>query len=68
MYLQSLIMASGINDEYASLLRIEKFSGENFHQGKFKMQVVLEEKDLWGIVKGDEVDPTDEGTADAQRR
>ena len=30
--------------------------------------MVLEEKDQWGIVKGDEVEPTDEGTTDAQRR
>ena len=61
-------MPSGISDQHASLLRIEKFSGENFHLWKFKMQMVLEEKDLWGIVKGDEVEPTDEGTTDAQRR
>ena len=30
--------------------------------------MVLEEKDLWNIVKGDEVEPTDEGTKETQRR
>ena len=61
-------MASSGNDEHGSLLRIEKFKGENFHLWKFKMQMVLEEKDLWNIVKGDEVEPTDEGTTETQRR
>ncbi|CAB3993668.1 gag-pol poly [Paramuricea clavata] len=61
-------MAVSGNDEHASMLRIEKFSGENFHLWKFKMQMVLEDKDLWGIVKGIEVEPTDEGTTETQRR
>ena len=61
-------MASSGNGEHGSLLRIEKFKGENFHLWKFKMQMVLEEKDLWNIVKGDEVEPTDEGTTETQRR
>ena len=61
-------MASSGNDEHGSLLRIEKFKGENSHLWKFKMQMVLEEKDLWDIVKGDEVEPTDEGTTETQRR
>ena len=30
--------------------------------------MILEEKDLWGIVKGDEVEPDEEGTTEAQRR
>ena len=51
------------NDEHGSLLRIEKFKGENFQLWKFKMQ-----KDLWNIVKGDEVEPTDEGTTETQRQ
>ena len=29
---------------------------------------VLEEKDLWNVVKGDEVEPTEEGTTETQRR
>ena len=61
-------MATSGNDEYGSLLRIEKFKGENFHLWKFKMQMVLEEKDLWNIVKGDEVEPAEEGTTETQRR
>ena len=56
------------SDEHGSLLRIEKFKGENFHLWKFKMQMVLEEKDLWNIVKGDEVEPAKEGTTKTQRR
>ena len=61
-------MAASENDEHASMLRIEKFSVENFHLWKFKMQLVLEDKDIWGIVKGDEVEPTAEGTTETQRR
>eukprot|EP00112_Aurelia_sp_Birch-Aquarium-sp1_P016297 Seg3683.4 transcript_id=Seg3683.4/GoldUCD/mRNA.D3Y31 product="Copia protein" protein_id=Seg3683.4/GoldUCD/D3Y31 len=41
---------------------IDKFDGTNFHLWKFKMQMVLEDKDLWGIVSGDEVEPVGEGT------
>ena len=58
-------MASG--NEEASL-RIRKFDGENFHLWKFKMQMVLEEKDLSGIVTGDEVEPVGEGTTEEDRR
>ena len=61
-------MATSENDEHGSLLRIEKFKGENFHLWKFKMQMVLEEKDLWNICTGDEVEPTAEGTTETQRR
>ena len=61
-------MATSGNDEYGSLLRIEKFKGEYFHLWKSKMQMVLEEKDLWNIVKGDEVEPAEEGTTETQRR
>ena len=61
-------MATLGNDENGSLLRIEKFKGENFHLWKFKMQMVLEEKDLWNIVKGDEVEPAEEGTTETQSR
>ena len=37
----------------ASSLRISKFDGTNFHAWKFKMQMVLEERDLWEIVSGE---------------
>ena len=30
--------------------RINKFDGTNFHTWKFKMQMVLEERDLWEVV------------------
>jgi hypothetical protein len=31
---------------------VEKFDGENFHLWKFKIQMILEEKDLWDVVTG----------------
>uniref|UniRef100_A0AAV1VK26 Integrase catalytic domain-containing protein n=1 Tax=Peronospora matthiolae TaxID=2874970 RepID=A0AAV1VK26_9STRA len=37
----------------ASSLRISKFDGTNFHAWKFKMQMVLEERDLWEVVSGE---------------
>ena len=30
---------------------IDKFDGTKFHLWKFKMQMVLEDKDLWSIVR-----------------
>ena len=44
---------------------IEKFDGKNFHLWKFKMQMILEDKDLWSIVCGEEVEPADDGPAAA---
>jgi len=32
--------------------RISKFDGTNFHNWKFKMQMVLEERDLWEVASG----------------
>lgn len=46
---------------------IEKFNGTNFHLWKFKIQMILEEKDLWDIVSGDETKPEEEDN-DAARR
>ena len=56
-------MATAAED--GASLRIDKFMGENFHLWKFKMQMVLEERDLWGIVSGDEVEPAGDGTTQA---
>ena len=36
---------------------IEKFDGDNFNLWKFKMQMVLEERDMWDIVSGQDVKP-----------
>jgi hypothetical protein len=36
---------------------IEKLDGSNFHAWKFKMRMVLEDKDLWDIVDGSEERP-----------
>ena len=33
--------------------RIDKFDGTNLHVWKFKMQMVLEDRDLWGVTRGD---------------
>ena len=33
--------------------RINKFDGTNFHTWKFKMQMVLEERDLWEVASGE---------------
>ena len=43
----------------------EKFDGKNFHLWKFKMQMILEDKDLWSIVCGEEVEPAGDGPAAA---
>ena len=48
-------------------LRIDKFNGENCQLWKFKMQMVLEEKDLWGIVSGDEREPVGTAVTKAQK-
>ena len=47
--------------------RIDKFNGENLHLWKFKMQMVLEEKDLWGIVSGDGREPVGTCITKAQK-
>ena len=44
---------------------IDKFDETNFHLWKFKMQMVLEDKDLLGIVSGEEVEPAGEGATEA---
>ena len=44
---------------------INKFDGTNFHFWKFKMQMVLEDKDLWSIVSGEVVEPVGEGSTEA---
>ena len=49
--------ATPVNSSYAvmesSQPRINKFDGTNFHAWKFKMQMVLEEWDLWEVVSGE---------------
>ena len=37
----------------ATYSRINKFDGTNFHTWKFKMQMVLEERDLWEVASGE---------------
>ena len=51
-------MASAVDG--AASLRIEKFSAVNFYLWKFKMQMILEEKDLWDIVSSSEVEPAND--------
>jgi gag-polypeptide of LTR copia-type len=51
----------GPNDFADAIRVIDKFNGEDFHLWKFKMRMVLEEKDLWDLVTGREEHPTDSG-------
>lgn len=37
----------------ATNARINKFDRTNFHTWKFKMQMVLEERDLWEVASGE---------------
>lgn len=46
---------------------MEKFNGKNFHLWKFKIQMILEEKDLWDIVSGDETKPEEVDNDTARR-
>ncbi|KAF1318429.1 Integrase catalytic core protein, partial [Globisporangium splendens] len=39
--------------ESTAIARINKFDGTNFHTWKFKMQMVLEERELWEVVSGE---------------
>uniref|UniRef100_A0AAV1UA20 DUF4219 domain-containing protein n=1 Tax=Peronospora matthiolae TaxID=2874970 RepID=A0AAV1UA20_9STRA len=45
--------AFAIDAAATSTARINKFQGTNFHTWKFKMQMVLEEHDLWEITCGE---------------
>ena len=60
-------MGSNGEESTLSLSHIEKFNGENFCLRKFKMQMVLEDKDLWGIASSNEVELGEEGTTETQR-
>ncbi|KAF1318440.1 Gag-pol polyprotein, partial [Globisporangium splendens] len=50
-FADSAAAASANTDSTAS--RINKFDGTNFHTWKFKMQMVLEERELWEVVSGE---------------
>ena len=39
---------------------IDKFNGENFGMWKFKMEMILAEKDLWEVVDGSEEPPSED--------
>src|SRR5579862_5076644 len=41
----------------SSIHAIEKLDADNFHAWKFKMQMVLVDKELWDIVDGSETAP-----------
>jgi hypothetical protein len=49
--------ATHVVERLTAIPAIEKFSGHNFHLWKFKMQMLLEERDLWDIVTGEESEP-----------
>ena len=46
------------SNEGEGLRLIEKFNGENFSLWKFKMEMILVEKDLWEIVEGTKGPPS----------
>ena len=50
---QDLDHAFAMDSSPFTAARINKFSGTNFHVWKFKMQMVLEERDLWDVVSGE---------------
>lgn len=39
--------------DMTATVRINKFDGTNPHTWKFKMQMVLEERELWDVVSGE---------------
>jgi hypothetical protein len=43
--------------ESESACVVEKFNGDNFSLFKFKMEMILDEKDLWDVVEGTEKAP-----------
>jgi hypothetical protein len=49
-------------------IRIQKLNSDNWHSWKFKMQMVLEEKDLWELVDGTQMQPESEGDLDSLSR
>ena len=53
--------------EDSASIRNDRFNGENFHLWKFKVQMVLEDKELWGIVSGDERGPVGTYVTEAQK-
>ena len=55
-------MASVITNNSSSSL-VEKLTDSNYSMWKFRMQMVLEDKDLWEIVEGTSTRPSDEEEA-----
>ena len=45
--------ALAMDSASATPSRINKFDGMNYHTWKFKMQMVLEERDLWEVTSGE---------------
>ena len=41
-----------------SCIVVDKFNGENFSLFKFKMEMIIDEKDLWDLVEGTEIAPS----------
>src|SRR5260370_16896188 len=50
----SVTMSTGVS--------IEKLDGTNYHVWKFKMQLILEDKELFGVIDGSDIKP-DNGDA-----
>ena len=56
--MSSINMSTGVS--------IEKLDGTNYHVWKFKMQLVLEDKELFGVIDGTDVKA--EGSAEWVKR
>ena len=58
-----------INMSGATGVSIEKLDGTNYHVWKFKMQLILEDKELYGVIDGSDVKSEKaEGAADWAKR
>ena len=58
VFFQSLYFFGVISRFRKMEFPLQKFNGHNFHTWKLKIQLHLMSKNLWGIVKGIESEPT----------
>ena len=58
VFFQSLYFFGVISRFRKMEFPLQKFNGHNFHTWKVKIQLHLTSKNLWGIVKGIESEPT----------
>ena len=49
----------------SSIHSIDKLNGSNYHAWKFKIQMVLIDKDIWDVIDGSEEEPMAESSVAA---